>query len=51
MKGDIFNLQGKPADAKTAYEAALVKLDPKGSVKQYTQMKLDAVATATGAAK
>ena len=51
MKGDIFNLQGKPADAKTAYEAALVKLDPKGSVKQYTQMKLDAVAAAVGAAK
>ncbi len=51
MKGDIFNLQGKPADAKTAYEAALVKLDPKGSVKQYTQMKLDAVAATVGAAK
>ena len=50
-KGDIFNLQGKPADAKTAYEAALVKLDPKGSVKQYTQMKLDAVAATVGAAK
>ena len=51
MKGDIFNLQGKPADAKTAYEAALVKLDPKGSAKQYTQLKLDAVAAAAGVSK
>ena len=51
MKGDVFNLQGKPADAKTAYEAALVKLDPKGSSKQYTQVKLDAVTAAAGAAK
>ncbi len=51
MKGDIFNLQGKAADAKTAYEAALPKLDSKGSQKQYTQLKLDAVAAAMGAAK
>ena len=51
MKGDIFNLQGKPADAKTAYEAALAKLDPKGSTKQYTQVKLDAVSATVGAAK
>ncbi len=51
MKGDIFNLQGKPLDAKTAYEAALAKLDPKGASKQYTQVKLDAVSAAVGAAK
>ncbi len=51
MKGDVFNLQGKPADAKTAYEAALVKLDAKGSTKQYTQVKLDAVTAAAGVAK
>jgi len=51
MKGDIFNLQGKAADAKTAYEAALPKLDSKGSQKQYTQLKLDAVSAAVGAAK
>ena len=51
MKGDIFNLQGRAADAKTAYEAALPKLDSKGSQKQYTQLKLDAVtAAATTAA-
>ena len=51
MKGDIFNIHGKPADAKTAYEAALAKLDPKGSQKPYTQLKLDAVAATVGAAK
>ncbi len=53
MKGDIYNVQGKAADAKTAYEAALPKLDSKGSQKQYTQLKLDAVsaAAAAGAAK
>lgn len=51
MKGDVFNLQGKLADAKTAYEAALVKLDPKGSTKQYTQVKLDAVTAAAGVTK
>ena len=51
MRGDVFNLQGKPADAKTAYEAALLKLDPKGSAKQYTQVKLDAVTAAAGVAK
>ena len=51
MKGDIYNLQGKAADAKTAYEAALPKLDSKGSQKQYTQLKLDAVSAAVGATK
>jgi len=51
MKGDIFTLQGKPADAKAAYEAALAKLDSKGSQKQYTQLKLDAVAASAGTAK
>jgi predicted negative regulator of RcsB-dependent stress response len=51
MKGDIFTLQGKPADAKSAYEAAIAKLDAKGSQKQYTQLKLDAVAANAGASK
>ncbi len=52
MRGDVFKIQGKFADAKTAYEAALLKLDNKGQQKQYTQLKLDAlpvVATATPA--
>lgn len=50
MKGDIFNLQGKTADARTAYEAALAKLDGKGSQKQYTQLKLDGLAAPAAAA-
>jgi len=49
MKGDVFTLQGKAADAKAAYEAALAKLDSKGSQKQYTQLKLDAAAAAAAA--
>jgi predicted negative regulator of RcsB-dependent stress response len=43
MRGDVFKIQGKFADAKTAYEAALLKLDTKGQQKQYTQLKLDAL--------
>jgi predicted negative regulator of RcsB-dependent stress response len=55
-RGDVFKLQGKFADAKTAYEEALKKLDAKGSQKQLTQLKLDslpaaAVAVATPAAQ
>jgi predicted negative regulator of RcsB-dependent stress response len=50
MKGDVFNLQGKAADAKSAYEAALTKLDAKGAQKSYTQLKLDALAGGTVAA-
>lgn len=50
MKGDVFNLQGKAADAKSAYEAALAKLDAKGAQKSYTQLKLDALAGGTVAA-
>jgi predicted negative regulator of RcsB-dependent stress response len=46
-RGDVFKLQGKFADAKTAYEEALKKLDAKGSQKQLTQLKLDAMASAT----
>lgn len=50
MRGDIYNLQGKAVDAKTAYEAALPKLDSKGAQKQYTQLKLDSVSAATAGA-
>jgi len=43
LKGDIYNVQGKTADAKSAYTAALAKLDAKGGLRQYTQLKLDAL--------
>ncbi|MGL5002821.1 MAG: tetratricopeptide repeat protein, partial [Casimicrobium sp.] len=49
-RGDVFKLQGKFADAKTAYEEALKKLDAKGSQKQLTQLKLDSLPTAAVAA-
>jgi predicted negative regulator of RcsB-dependent stress response len=42
-RGDVFKLQGKFADAKTAYEEALKKLDAKGAQRQLTQLKLDSL--------
>ncbi len=42
-RGDVFLTQGKYADAKTAYAAALPKLDAKGSLRNYVQLKLDYV--------
>jgi predicted negative regulator of RcsB-dependent stress response len=45
-RGDVFKLQGKFGDARTAYEEALKKLDSKGSQKQLTQLKLDSLPTA-----
>lgn len=47
MRGDVFKIQGKFGDAKTAYEAALTKLDAKGQQKPYTQLKLDALPKGT----
>jgi len=47
-RGDVFLVQGKYADAKAAFEAALAKLDPRGSHRTLTQLKLD---YASGAAK
>jgi hypothetical protein len=46
MRGDVFKIQGKTADARTAYEAALTKLDSKGQQRQFTQLKLDALPSA-----
>jgi predicted negative regulator of RcsB-dependent stress response len=46
-RGDVFRLQGKFADAKTAYEEALKKLDAKGAQRQLTQLKLDSLPVAT----
>jgi predicted negative regulator of RcsB-dependent stress response len=51
MKGDILGAQGKPAEAKAAYEAALAKLDlatkgnanarAHGAYRELLQTKLD----------
>lgn len=47
-RGDVFLALGRYADAKTAFEAALPKLDARGAMRNYTQVKLD---YAAGAAK
>jgi predicted negative regulator of RcsB-dependent stress response len=49
-KGDVFKLQGKFSDARTAYEEALKKLDAKGSQRQLTQLKLDSLPAANAVA-
>ncbi|MDD5330084.1 MAG: tetratricopeptide repeat protein [Sulfuricella sp.] len=41
LKGDVLAAQGKAADARAAYQAALEKMDDKGAYRQVVQMKLD----------
>jgi predicted negative regulator of RcsB-dependent stress response len=43
LRGDALVLAGKPAEAKSAYQEALAKLDAKSSYKQYVQVKIDAL--------
>lgn len=43
LKGDIMTAQGKTAEAKAAYAAALSKLDAEGKYRTLTQQKLDAL--------
>ena len=47
LKGDVFNAQGKTAEAHTAYQQAYDKIDAKNAYRNLVQMKLDA----TGATK
>ena len=46
-KGDLLTAQGKPADARTAYQAALDKMDAKNPGRQLIQLKLDALGGTT----
>jgi len=46
LKGDILAVQGKRAEARAAYQAALEKIDPRSSYRQLIQVKLDAVGEA-----
>jgi predicted negative regulator of RcsB-dependent stress response len=46
LKGDILAVQGKRAEARAAYQAALEKFDPRSSYRQLVQVKLDAVGEA-----
>ena len=43
LKGDVLVSLGKNAEAKTAYEHALTKLDPAGRYRTLTQQKLEAL--------
>lgn len=43
LRGDILVAAGKPAEAKTAYQAALAKLDPKSPYRPFVQVKADAL--------
>lgn len=43
LRGDVLSLQGKPGDARAAYQAALDKLPKESSFKGYVQIKLDAL--------
>lgn len=43
LKGDILSAQGKKAEAKLAYAAALKALNTEGGYAQFTQYKLDAL--------
>ncbi|MBX9675459.1 MAG: tetratricopeptide repeat protein [Methylotenera sp.] len=45
LKGDIYLAQGKKAEAKKAYEAALNELDVQGKMQLYTRQKLEALGT------
>ncbi|MFA6921942.1 MAG: tetratricopeptide repeat protein [Gallionella sp.] len=42
LKGDVLNAQGKPVEARAAYQAAFDKLDAKSTYRNLVQMKLDA---------
>jgi predicted negative regulator of RcsB-dependent stress response len=46
-KGDILVAQNKIADARTAYQSALDKMDQKNPGRQLIQLKLDAIGGAT----
>jgi predicted negative regulator of RcsB-dependent stress response len=43
LKGDVLAAAGKLTDARTAYQVALSKLDPKSGYRAFLQAKLDAL--------
>jgi predicted negative regulator of RcsB-dependent stress response len=43
LKGDVLYAQGKPVDARAAYQLSFDKLDIKSSYRNLVQMKLDAL--------
>lgn len=43
LKGDVLSLQGKAAEARSAYQAALDKLPKESAFRGFVQIKLDAL--------
>lgn len=50
LRGDALAALGRTADARSAYQAALAKLDPKSQYRGYLQLKLEALPGAADAA-
>lgn len=46
LKGDVLSAQGKIDEAKSSYNLAYVKIDPKSMYRSLIQMKLDALGSA-----
>ena len=49
LRGDALVAAGRQAEARTAYETALAKLDPKSSYRSFVQVKHDATAATANA--
>jgi predicted negative regulator of RcsB-dependent stress response len=47
LRGDVLVAAGRAADARSAYQAALAKLDAKSPYRNYVQVKLDALGGAS----
>lgn len=48
LRGDILVAAGRPAEARTAYQTALARLDPRSPYRNFVQVKLDAVGGPVG---
>ena len=46
LRGDVLAAQGKPAEARAAYQLALEKSDPRSQYRQVVELKLDALGDA-----
>ena len=49
LRGDALAAAGRSADARSAYETALAKIDPKSQYRAYVQVKLDSLPGAAAA--
>ena len=49
MRGDILSAAGRNAEARTAYQTALARIDPKSPYRNYVQVKLDTLGGAVPA--